>query len=114
MSFRLPFGATVIVAGLALWGGPVAAVMQTVRIPDPSASTSILPPDGLFDKSIPDSWQDKRDSAQQTGGGFHFTVSGASGGYSSTSNPSALDDAKRPGSEFYQPLPGTAYPTFGH
>jgi hypothetical protein len=119
---------------VALLSSPALAVMQVVPMTDPNApvSSRAMPPDGLFDHSMPDQWQKKSDNGQQ-GSQFHFSVGGGNGNSyfgqngttglhftgsattaTSTFNPSALDDAKQPNSEFYQPMPGSAYPIYNH
>ena len=114
MSLRLSLAAAAALLGVVFLAAPACAVMQVIHLPDPNAPAQDGPPDGMFDKSVPDHWQGKTTDTNQQGlGSFHFTASGAGGGYSSTRSPSAYDTAKQPGSEFYQPLPGYD-PVFGH
>lgn len=109
MSHRFSLAATAVVIGMVVLAAPASAVMQITPMPDPNAPAQNSAPYGLFDKSIPDTWQKKsEDGAQQNLNSFHFTVSGSSssGAYNTSGAPSAYDAAKRPGSEFYEPLPG--------
>ncbi len=107
MSLRFPL-AVVLVGFLAA----PAFAMETIHIPDSSTPNNGVPPDGLFDNSVPGSWQKKGDltdgqSGQSGIGGFHFSVSSGSGQtQSSSSYGDPYGSARVPGSEFYQPLPG--------
>jgi len=122
MSLRYSLAAAAALIGVSLFAAPASAVMQVIQIPDPNApvqSDQKSPPDGLFDKSFSDHWSSSTGGQSSQGmGNFHFTVNGAAGGYSSTSSssPSAYDDSKQPGSEFYQPMRGSSYPNYyyGH
>lgn len=115
MSLRYSLGLSAAIVGMAIFAGPASAVMQVIHLPDPNAPVQNTPPDGLFDRSVPDSWQKKStDGTPQNPNGFHFTVTGgASSGYGYTGAPSAYDTSKRAGSEFYQPLPGSQDPFYG-
>jgi hypothetical protein len=122
MSFRLSFAAAVAFTGMAALAAPAFA-LQTIHVPDPSTQAQgDGPPDALFDKSIPDSWQKKPtdDNKQQGLGSFHFTVSGSSGtapigsGFDGSPTASGYGAANQPGSEFYHPLPGYSDPYFPH
>jgi hypothetical protein len=117
MSLRFPLAAALVVVGL---GSVPAFAMETIHIPDANTPDNSAPPDGLFDSSIPNSWQKKSDSTdsqfsssssnQSAPEGFHFSVSGGSG---QMQTPSAYGDARAPGSEFYQAMPGYS-PDFGY
>jgi hypothetical protein len=135
MSLRFSLAAVAALAGTVVFAVPASAVMQIVPMPDPNAPTQNTPPDGLFDKTFSDHWQKPSADGQQnqgfgsfhftasgsnggygatqnqTGfGSFHFATGGASGGYGATQNPSAYEDSKQPGSEFYQPMSGAQLP----
>ncbi|MGD0192145.1 MAG: hypothetical protein ABSD74_15505 [Rhizomicrobium sp.] len=119
MSIRYSLAAAAALLGVVMCAAPASAVMQVVPMPDPNApAQGDGPPDGLFDKSVGDHWQKPgTDGDQNTQNNpFHFTVSGSQGygGSTSTSNASAYDQAKQPNSEFYQPMPGSPYPFYGH
>ncbi|MGD0144414.1 MAG: hypothetical protein ABSC92_14765 [Rhizomicrobium sp.] len=111
MSLRFPLAAAAALMVLGVLSAPASAI-QTIQIPDPTAPANAngTAPDALFDNSIPDSWQKKGDSSnsQFNTGGFHFSVRSSSsyGGYEPSSS-STYHDPLVPGSEFYQPLPGT-------
>ncbi len=100
MDIRLSLAA---VATLAVLSGPALALQQ-VTIPDSSAAASSAPPDALFDKSVPTTWEKKAEEKQNTSG-FHFSA--GSGRTDSTYNAggSSLDQARTPGSEFSQSRP---------
>ncbi len=108
MSLRFPLAAVLV--GLGFLAAPALA-METIHIPDSSTPNNSAP-DGLFDNSVPDTWQKKSDltdsQSDQTGiGKFHFSVGSSSGlTQPSSSYGDAYGDARVPGSEFYQPLPG--------
>jgi hypothetical protein len=105
MSLRYSLAATMALLGAAALTTPAAAIEQ-VHIPDASAANNSGPPDALFDKSIPTTWQKKSDAAQNGGAGsFHFSVNSSSG--QPQSSNSFGEDAKVPGSEFQQN--GTVY-----
>jgi hypothetical protein len=112
MSLRFPLAAAAALVGFAVLAAP-AFSMETIHIPDSSTPNNGLPPDGLFDSSVPDTWQKKSgvtDSQSGQGmsvGGFHFSAS--SGTYNTQLQPSSTANyggALVPGSEFSQPLPG--------
>lgn len=114
MTFRISLGAAAALLGASLLAAPALA-MESVHIPDSSTPNNAMPPDGLFDDSVPQTWHKKTDSSdltssgsQQSGiGGFHFSVSNGYGQTpQSSSSGSAYDNARTPGSEFYQPMPG--------
>jgi hypothetical protein len=113
MSLRVSLVAAAALVGLMV--APAFAA-QTITIPDPRITNSNgAPPDALFDNSVPDSWQKKSDSSgsQNSGlGGFHFSVRGSNDQFQPASNPNSTSyhDPLVPGSEFYQPLPGTTDP----
>lgn len=119
MSVRFSLAVAAVLIGMASFAGPASAVMQVTQMPDPNAAAQAdAPPDGLFDKAFTDHWQKPSGDAQsnQGLGSFHFTTSGTSGSNygGPMSNPSAYDNAKQPGSEFYQPLQGSPYPYYDH
>jgi hypothetical protein len=114
MSIRFPLAAAAALIGLGALTAPAFAT-QTITIPDPRVTNSNgTAPDALFDNSIPDTWQKKGDSSdsQNKPTGFHFSVRGSNDQYQPASNPNstAYHDPLTPGSEFYQPLPGTSDP----
>ncbi len=98
LHYSLAAGAALL--GLAAFANPALA-MEQIHIPDSSAAQNSGPPDALFDKSVPTSWQKKSD-AQQSGGfnNFHFSATGGNA-YGPTST-SFGEDATKPGSEFHQ------------
>lgn len=108
------------VAAATVLAAPALA-LQSIQIPDPSASNGAQN-DPLTDGTAPDRWQEQKSDDQSTDfGKFHFTVNSGSGwgstnfgsnGWSQT--PSTYGDPKTPGSEFYQPMPGYAGTTFPH
>jgi len=138
MSLRISLAAAAALAGMAVFAAPASAVMQIVPMPDPNApAQNGAAPDGMFDKSFSDHWQKPSEDGQpqqQGATGFHFTMGssnggvlpgtsmnrftmdsgsgGASTGYGTTSNPSAYDSARQPGSEFYQPMQGSQDPYY--
>ncbi len=82
---------------VALGASPAFAIQQ-ITIPDPSAAANSGPPDALFDRSVPTTWQKKADESQNRS---PFSVSFGSGhGDVVPSDGNAVDDAKTPGSEF--------------
>lgn len=97
MKLRLSLAAAALV-GAAGFAAPAFAIEQ-IHIPDPSAAQNSGPPDALFDKSVPTTWQKKADE-KKSGSDFHFTVRGSSG--QSQSSFGFGEDAKVPGSEFLQ------------
>jgi hypothetical protein len=121
MSFRFPFAAAAAFVGMAAFAAPALA-LQTIHIPDPSTQAQGEgPPDALFDKSIPDSWQKKpTENSKQGLGSFHFTVSGSNSysatgsGFGTSPTASGYGAPNQPGSEFYRPLPGYSDPYFPH
>jgi len=110
MSLRVTLVAATAFIGLSVLVAPAFAA-QTITIPDPRVSNSNgTAPDALFDNSIPDTWQKKGDSSDsQKPTGFHFSVRGSNDQYQPASNPNSTSyhDPSVPGSEFYQPLPGS-------
>jgi len=86
--------------GLAATASPALAIEQ-IHIPDASAAQNSGPPDALFDKSVPTTWQKKSDQNQSNGfGNFHFSASG--GNAYRQSSPGNVEDATVPNSEFRQ------------
>jgi hypothetical protein len=107
MSLRFPLVAAAVLVGTAFLASPVFAI-ETIHIPDSSTPNNAMPPDGLFDDSVPATWHKKSDltdsQSNQTGiGGFHFSVNSSSGQQQSTTS---YGDPRTPGSEFYQPMQG--------
>ena len=100
MQLRLALAA----AAIALAASPALAIEQ-VHIPDTSAAQSSGPPDALFDKSVPTTWQQKQQQKQQNGlGGLHFSVSGGNAPSQSSSPYSTGfqgENPSTPGSEFH-------------
>jgi hypothetical protein len=101
MQLRLALAA----AAIALAASPAFAIEQ-VHIPDTSAAQSSGPPDALFDKSVPTTWQQKQDQQKQNGlGGFHFSVTSGNGNATQSSSPYSSgfqgENAGTPGSEFH-------------
>jgi hypothetical protein len=84
---------------LAIAASPAFALEQ-IHIPDSTAAQNSGPPDALFDKSMPTTWQKKSDSQKGGQSGFHFSVSGGNQYGEPTSGFG--EDAKTPGSEFHQ------------
>jgi hypothetical protein len=101
MKLHLTLAATAAVLAAA-FASPALAIEQ-VHIPDSSAADNSGPPDALFDKSIPTTWQQKQNAeSQQNGmGGFHFSVNGGNA-YQQQQNSSGFgENAQVPGSEFH-------------
>jgi len=116
MSLRFSLAAAAALIGLGVLTAPALAI-QTIQIPDPqSPANAQQTPDGLFDNSIPDSWQKKGDPSdtQLNTGGFHFSMHSSNSQYNPTSTSSVYHDPMVPGSVFYQPLPGTTDPYLPH
>jgi hypothetical protein len=101
MKLHYSFAAGAALLGLAAFASPVFA-MEQIHIPDSTAAQNSGPPDALFDKSIPTTWQKKSD-ADQSGdglGNFHFSATNGNG-YGQPSTTFG-EDATKPGSEFHQ------------
>jgi hypothetical protein len=100
MKLRLTFaaGAAVLAAAFA---SPALAIEQ-VHIPDSTAADSSGPPDALFDKSVPTTWQQKQDANQNGNGmgGFHFSVNNGNSYYQQQNSSGFSENAQTPGSEF--------------
>ncbi|HWU25775.1 MAG TPA: hypothetical protein VN154_05175 [Rhizomicrobium sp.] len=113
MNIRHVLSAGAALIGATLFAGPVLA-MEQIHIPDSSAAQSSGPPDALFDKSVPATWQKKTDGQQTNGAGpLHFSFSSGSA-YGQTTTQSFGEDAKTPGSEFHLngvPLQDPYFPT---
>jgi len=78
MTIRLSLAATALL-GLAAFASPALAIEQ-IHIPDSSAAQNSGPPDALFDKSVPTTWQSKQNQQQSNGlGSFHFSAGASSG-----------------------------------
>jgi hypothetical protein len=111
MSLRFPLAAAAALVGLSVLAAP-AFSMETIHIPDSSTPNNGLPPDGLFDNSVPDTWQKKSDltdSQSNQGmslGNFHFSASGGTNTQMQPVSPTTYSGALVPGSEFSQPMPG--------
>ena len=100
MKLRYSLTAGAALLGLAVFASPAFA-MEQIHIPDASAAENSGPPDALFDKSVPTTWQKKSDQQQSGGmGNFHFSASSGNG-YDQSSTDFG-EDAKKPGSEFRQ------------
>ena len=121
MKFSYSLAAGAALLGLALAAGPALAIEQ-IHIPDSTASQNSGPPDALFDKSVPTTWQKKSDEQQSGQSNFHFSVSGGSNygqsnygqsGYGQ-SNSNFGENANVPGSEFHQNGVPLADPYFPH
>jgi len=110
MSFRFPLAAMTLSA-LCAFAVPALA-MEQIHLPDPSAAGNSGPPDALFDKSVPTTWQKNSDEKQSGApmSQFHFSVGGSNGYGQSQSSSSFGEDAKKPGSEFIQNQPAYGYP----
>ena len=94
--------ASAALVGAAVLASPAFAIQQ-IHIPNSSAAQNSGPPDALFDKSVPTSWQKNADEkkAGDGFGNFHFSVGGGSGGSPQTQS-SGFGNAGTPGSEFRQ------------
>jgi hypothetical protein len=101
MNLRYSFAAAAVLLGAVALSSPALAI-ETIHIPDATASQNSGPPDALFDKSVPTTWQKKSDAQQSNGStsGFHFSASGGNG-YSNNSSTFG-ENAATPGSEFHQ------------
>jgi hypothetical protein len=108
MKLRLTLAAAAALLGAAALASPALAIEQ-IHIPDSSAANNSGPPDALFDKSVPTTWQQKQNLQQQQGqsglGNFHFSAT-TGNGYGSTSSSYSTgfqgENANVPGSEFHQ------------
>lgn len=102
MTLRLSLAAVAALLGAAALATPALAIEQ-IHIPDSSAADSSGPPDALFDKSVPTTWQQKSDQNQSSPlGNFHFSASSGNG-YSQQNSYStgfSGENAQVPGSEF--------------
>jgi|HubBroStandDraft_2_1064218.scaffolds.fasta_scaffold1223239_1 hypothetical protein len=100
MKLRYSLTAGAALLGVLAFAGPALA-MEQIHIPDATAAENSGPPDALFDKSVPTSWQKKSEQQQSTGmGNFHFSATGGSG-YGQSSSGFG-EDAAKPNSEFHQ------------
>lgn len=106
MTIRLALAAALL--GAVALASPAFAIEQ-IHIPDSSAANNSGPPDALFDKSVPTTWQQKQNLQQQQGqsglGSFHFSASSGNGygpNGSSYSTGFQGENANVPGSEFHQ------------
>lgn len=96
---KLPVALAAAFAGVVGFAAPALAIEQ-IHIPDASAAQNSAPPDALFDKSIPTTWQKKADEKQSGGSNFHFTVQSGSDQVQPRQNFG--NTANQPGSEFHQ------------
>ena len=101
MKLRYSLAAAAAILGAAGLFSPALAIEQ-IHIPDSSAAQNSGPPDALFDKSVPTSWQQKADEKQSGGPLSNFHFSASSGNGMTNNNSSFGEDAKTPGSEFHQ------------
>lgn len=108
MKLRLTLAAVAALIGAAALASPALAIEQ-IHIPDSSAADNSGPPDALFDKSVPTTWQQKQNLQQQQGpnglGNFHFSATSGNGYGSNGSQYSTGfqgENANTPGSEFHQ------------
>jgi hypothetical protein len=104
MSLRLSLAATALL-GLAALASPALAIEQ-VHIPDTSAAQNSGPPDALFDKSVPTTWQNKQSQQQSNSlGSFHFSAGAGNNPYSDEQRQYTTgfqgENAAQPGSEFH-------------
>jgi hypothetical protein len=107
MTIRLSLAAALL--GAVALASPAFAIEQ-VHIPDASAAQNSAPPDALFDKSVPTTWQQKQDLQQQQSNGvglsnFHFSAGAGNNPYSSEQHQYTTgfqgENAGQPGSEFH-------------
>jgi hypothetical protein len=102
MQFRLVLATAAVVLAVS----PAFAIEQ-VHIPDTSAANSSAPPDALFDKSVPTTWQNKQDQQQQSNGlgNFHFSAGAGNNPYSNEQRQYTSgfqgETANAPGAEFH-------------
>lgn len=108
MNIRLSLAAVALL-GAAAFVSPALAIEQ-VHIPDFSAADNSGPPDALFDKSVPTTWQQKQNLQQQqqngTGlGSFHFSAGAGNNPYADEQRQYTTgfqgENAAAPGSEFH-------------
>ncbi|HUO92307.1 MAG TPA: hypothetical protein VMU22_05260 [Rhizomicrobium sp.] len=104
MTIRLSLAATALL-GLAAFASPALAIEQ-IHIPDSSAAQNSGPPDALFDKSVPTTWQSKQNQQQSNGlGSFHFSAGAGNNPYSDEQRQYSTgfqgENAAAPGSEFH-------------
>lgn len=103
MKLRTALLASAALLGAAALASPALAIEQ-IHIPDASAAPSSGPPDALFDKSVPTTWQKKSDDDQNAGsslGQFHFSANSGYGPNTQSSSTPGMDPHV-PGSEFRQ------------
>jgi len=101
MKLRYSLAAVAALLGAVALASPALAIEQ-IHIPDPSAAQNSGPPDALFDKSVPTSWQKNATDKQSGGALSNFHFSATSGNGSNTGGSTFGEDAKTPGSEFHQ------------
>lgn len=109
MKARHLLAAAAALMGAVALASPALAIEQ-IHIPDATAADNSGPPDALFDKSVPTTWQQKQDLQQQQGqqsglGNFHFSATSGNGygPYGSQySTGFQGENANVPGSEFHQ------------
>jgi hypothetical protein len=106
MNLRLSLAAAAALMGAAVFASPALAIEQ-VHIPDASAAQDSAPPDALFDKSVPTTWQNKQDQQQQSNGlgQFHFSAGAGNNPYADEQRAYTTgfqgENANAPGSEFH-------------
>jgi len=104
MTIRLSLAAALL--GAVALASPAFAIEQ-VHIPDTSAAQDSGPPDALFDKSVPTTWQQRQNSQQQSNGlgSFHFSAGASNNPYSDEQRQYTTgfqgENANQPGSEFH-------------
>jgi hypothetical protein len=106
MTIRLSLAAALL--GAVALASPAFAIEQ-IHIPDSSAASNSGPPDALFDKSVPTTWQQKQNLQQQQGqnglGSFHFSAGAGSNPYADEQRQYSTgfqgENAGQPGSEFH-------------
>ena len=105
MTIRLSLAAALL--GAVALASPAFAIEQ-VHIPDASAAQNSGPPDALFDKSVPTTWQQKQNQQQQSNGlgSFHFSAGAGNNPYADEQRQYTTgyqgENAATPGSEFHQ------------
>jgi hypothetical protein len=105
MTIRLSLAVALL--GAVALTSPAFAIEQ-VHIPDSSAAQNSGPPDALFDKSVPTTWQQKLEQQQQQSNGlgnFHFSAGAGNNPYADEQRQYSTgfqgENAGAPGSEFH-------------
>ena len=108
MKVRLPLAIAAALLSATALTSPALAIEQ-VHIPDSSAADNSGPPDALFDKSIPTTWQQKQQLQQNQSnnnglGNFHFSATSGNGYSQQSTNTyfGGAGTASNPGGEFHQ------------